>query len=171
MNQEELISYLDDLLLEHTGKHLDNLQLSILQGVLDNNKYSEIARQYSCTNGHVRDKAYELWQTLSQILNEKINKTNFKATVERLGFANNQHQIIINPIQVEKINLCQYSEERESQIKKDFNKNKSKNKAQPNTNLSIEIKTIKKLYKLGLTIEQIADALELSLDEIEEFID
>lgn len=55
METQELINYLDELLVFQTGKHLDNLQLSILQGVLNGQKYADIAEEYHCTNGHIKD--------------------------------------------------------------------------------------------------------------------
>jgi len=154
METQELINYLDELLISQTGKHLDNLQLSILKGVLNGQKYADIAEEYHCTNGHAKDKAYELWKILSQVLGEDINKSNFKATIERLGFANTQHQIVGNPIQIGKINLCANSTKNN---KKDLD-------------IKIKIKAIKKLRDLGLTNEQIAEALEISIEQIDNVI-
>ena len=157
MNQQELMNYLDELIFTQTGKHLDSLQLSILKGVLKGQKYADIAQEYNCSNGHAKDKAYELWQILSDALDEDINKANFKANIERLGFTNTQHQIIGNPIQIGKINLCGESVEKEE--------NELKNN-QENIELKTKLNIIPQLIKLGLTDEQIASGLNLSLEEV-----
>ncbi len=34
-------------------------QVEILKGVLNGQKYPEIAKQYKCTKGHVKDEAYK----------------------------------------------------------------------------------------------------------------
>ncbi|WP_373479874.1 hypothetical protein [Geminocystis sp.] len=161
MSDKELIDYLDHLLFNEIGKHLDNLQLSILKGVLKGQKYSDIAEEYSCTTGHARDKGSELLKILSEALGEDINKSNFKATIERLGFSNVQSPIIGNKVKVRNINLCSNNEKTE---KKDI---KKKENQQNNLDLKIKIKTIKKLKELGLTNQQIAEALDLSIEEIE----
>jgi hypothetical protein len=61
MESQDLLDYIDNLVFTQTGKHLDNLQFSTLTGVLNGQKYPDIARDYNCTKGHVKDKAYELW--------------------------------------------------------------------------------------------------------------
>jgi hypothetical protein len=78
-----ILNYLDKSVLRHTGKHLDTLQSKILQGVLLGQKYSDIAKDYKCTDGHVRDKASELWKVLRTVLGEDINRGNLRAIVER----------------------------------------------------------------------------------------
>ncbi|WP_017292705.1 hypothetical protein [Geminocystis herdmanii] len=125
METQELINYLDELLVSQTGKHLDNLQLSILKGVLNGQKYADIAEEYCCTNGHTKDKAYELWKILSEALGEDINKSNLKATIERLGIANNYSKLF-NPVQIGEINLCsnkRENEQKEKKIEKNIKKN------------------------------------------------
>lgn len=166
MNEKELINYLDELLFNQTGKHLDNLQLSILNGVLNGKKYSDIAEDYSCTTGHARDKGYELLKIISEALGEEINKSNFKATIERLGIANNYCKLF-NPVQIAEINLCSNSATNEI---KDLSVKENRENNKQDLELKINVKNIKKLRELGLTKEQIAEALDLSLEEIEKVI-
>ena len=47
MNPQELAGYLDELIFSSTGKHIDSLQLAILKGVLNGQKYADIAKEYS----------------------------------------------------------------------------------------------------------------------------
>ncbi|WP_017292485.1 hypothetical protein [Geminocystis herdmanii] len=166
METEDLINYLDELLLSQTGKHLDNLQLSILKGVLNGQKYADIAEDYHCSNDHAKDKAYELWKILSEALGEDLNKSNFKATIQRLGIANNNSKLF-NPVQIAEINLCSNIATNENKDL-DFNKNNRNN--QEDFESKVSIKTIKKLKNLGLTNGQIAEALDLSLEDINKAI-
>lgn len=167
METEDLINYLDELLVSQTGKHLDNLQLSILKGVLNGQKYADIAENYHCSNGHAKDKAYELWKILSEALGEDINKSNFKATIQRLGIANIESPIVGNKVKVRNINLCSNTDTNRNKDL-DFKKNNRNNKE--DFDLKVSIKTIKKLKNLGLNNEQIAEALDLSLEDINKAI-
>ncbi|MEG4860568.1 hypothetical protein QUB75_29720, partial [Microcoleus sp. K1-B6] len=87
MDTQEVLNSIDELVFAKTGKHLDTLQVAILKGVLNNRKYAQIAEEYHCSQGHVRDASYELWQMLSTALGADINKSNFRATVERWRIA------------------------------------------------------------------------------------
>ncbi len=93
MNWEAVLQSIDELVFQQTGKHLNNLQVAILKGVLNGEKYREIAQRYQCTKGHVKDEGYELWQVLSEVLGEDLHKSNFCATVERLGIANSDSSL------------------------------------------------------------------------------
>ncbi|MEG4441455.1 NB-ARC domain-containing protein [Microcoleus sp. AT9_B5] len=88
MDVQEVLKLADDLVFINTGKHLDNLQEVILRGTLQGQKYSKIADQSHCTEGHIKDIASELWQLLSEVLGEEVNKSNFRVTFERLKLSN-----------------------------------------------------------------------------------
>lgn len=108
MNAQDLVSYLDDLLFSKTGKHIDTLQMAILRGVLKGQKYGDIAQEYGCSNGHAKDEAYKLWQLLSDTLGEDINKSNFRATIERIIAKNSSKKnygigVMVNSHQIEKL--------------------------------------------------------------------
>jgi hypothetical protein len=94
MKSQEVLDYIDNLVFSDTGQHLDNLQFSILKGVLNGKKYPEIAKEYNCTKGHVRDEAYELWGILSKVLGEDVHNSNFRAVVERLRLGNIKSSIV-----------------------------------------------------------------------------
>jgi len=161
MDTQELVSYLDDLLFSSTGNHIDSLQVAILKGVLNGQKYADIAKDYNCSAGHVKDEAYKFWKLLSKALGEEVNKSNFRAKAERI-VANNS-QFVNSNVKINKLNLCpnysSYPEKNddlieEDQVIADAIEKKTKRE------------TIPRLLKLGLTPEQIAEALDLSLQEV-----
>jgi hypothetical protein len=93
MDTQELVNYLDELLYDSTGKHIDSLQVAILKGVLNGEKYQDIAKEYKCSASHAKDEAYKLWRSLSQTFNEDINKSNFKAVIDRIISKNNKFPV------------------------------------------------------------------------------
>ena len=164
MDWQTTLTSIDELVFQHTGKHLDNLQVSILKGVLNGQKYADIARQYKCSCGHVKDEGYKLWQLLSEALGEDIKKSNFCATVERLGIGN-PNSSFVNPVQIGHLNLCNISETSSSNQWGDVNSN-----SESDLNSS-QTKAISNLIQLGLTPEQIAEALDLPLEEVENIME
>jgi Cdc6-like AAA superfamily ATPase len=50
--------------------------------------YDYIAREYNVSTSHVGDVGADLWQLLSEILDEDIKKTNFCSTLERVYYIN-----------------------------------------------------------------------------------
>ncbi len=161
MDTQELVSYLDDLLFSSTGDRIDSLQVAILKGVLNGQKYADIAKEYKCSAGHVKDEAYKFWKLLSEALGEEVNKSNFRAKIEKITATNSN--LFGNPVQIGKINLCSNSHSNleknddileEGQVLTDAIQKQTKRE------------TIPRLVKLGLTPEQIAEALDLSLQEV-----
>lgn len=88
MHAEDLLTFADELIFAQTGKHLDDLQKSILEGSLQGKRYSDIAEEYCCSDGHVKDVASRLWQIISEELGEEVKKKNLRATFERFLFSN-----------------------------------------------------------------------------------
>jgi DNA-directed RNA polymerase specialized sigma24 family protein len=183
MEVQQLLTYMDEIIFKQTGKHLDSLQIAIIKGVLEGQKYTEIAEDYHCSRGHAKDEAYALWNILSKELGEDINRSNFKATIERLGLGNFQSPIVGNRFKVNNINLCNNSpENQDNPIVNDSVEHSNQNQTQTSNNINnhltaikqaqkqAKLETIPKLINLGLTAQQIAEALELSLDEIQEFM-
>jgi len=177
MESQDLLDYIDNLVFTQTGKHLDNLQFSILTGVLNGQKYPDIAKDYNCTKGHVKDKAYELWQILSKTLGQDINRSNFSVTIRRLGISNTQSHLV-HPIQVGNINFYGNSSKEESAIIDDDIQETNKTNLYENdyqiiieqTEKKTKLQTIPKLVKIGLTAEQVAEMLELPLNEVQEIV-
>ncbi|GGA46643.1 hypothetical protein [Okeania sp. KiyG1] len=177
MDWQTVLNSIDKLVFQQTGKHLDSLQMAILKGVLNGQKYTEIAQMYGCTKGHAKDEGYQLWQLLSEVFGEKLKKSNFCATVERLGFANSQHQIIGNPVQIGNLNLCNNRETTELE-NRDFVNTKSDDEKTTSCQPTIEnvlytnkLNTVSKLIKLGLTAQQIAEAVDLPLKEVQQLME
>lgn len=169
MSLEEVLQYIDDRVFAKTEKHLDTLQRAILQGVFDGQKYANIAEEYKCTAGHVKDEAYKLWRLLSEVLGQDLNKSNFRATVERLGITNSI--VFENSGSIRDINLCPDSGI--SELEEDLNAEEEESDRTPtksNIEREIQLKNVPKLVKLGLTAEQISDALDLPLTDVQKVI-
>jgi tetratricopeptide (TPR) repeat protein len=83
MGVEAALQQADSLVLATTGKHLNDLQRQILQAVWQRQTYGEIAQALRYTEGHIKDTASQLWQTLSQALDERVTKGNSLTVLER----------------------------------------------------------------------------------------
>lgn len=83
MNVEDVIKFADDLVFAVTAKHLDSLQQAILKGAWNNQKYREIAEQQHRSEKYIKEVGFKLWKILSEVLGEELNKSNFKAALER----------------------------------------------------------------------------------------
>jgi hypothetical protein len=105
MDTQEVFKFADELVFTKTGKHLDNLQEAILRGTVQNKKYSKIAEENNCTQGHVKDVASEFWKILSEILGEEVSKSNFRATLERLRVSNISH-VGKDIVHIGNVNVC-----------------------------------------------------------------
>lgn len=90
MDVQEILKWADELMLAKTGAHLNTLELAILERVWNNHKYQEIADEYHCTEANVKRAAGNLWKLISEALNEKVDKKNFRATMERFYFSNSK---------------------------------------------------------------------------------
>jgi hypothetical protein len=83
MDITEVLKITDELVSSQTKQHLDNIQRGIILGVWEGKTYWKIATEYNFSEGHVRDIGYKLWKVLSDVLGEKVNKSNFRVTLER----------------------------------------------------------------------------------------
>jgi tetratricopeptide (TPR) repeat protein len=96
MNADTAINWIDRLVTLETGKHLNDLQIFTIERVWLGKKYIEIAEDYHCTEGHVKDTAAALWQLLTQLLQERVTKTNLKSVLQR-QIASIEFQPIVIP--------------------------------------------------------------------------
>jgi hypothetical protein len=87
MTVKKALQYVDRLIVEQTGKHMDDLQKAVIEGTWQRQTYENIAQEHHATKNHVGDVGYKLWQLLSEQLGEDINKLNFRSTIERLRLA------------------------------------------------------------------------------------
>jgi len=99
MNVKEVLQFADELVFAQTGKHLDDIQETVIKGVWQGQTYDKIADQCNRSESHVRDIGYKLWQVFSEQLDQDINKRNFRSTLSRLKVTsspiiiqNNNHQ-------------------------------------------------------------------------------
>ena len=170
MSWQEVLKYVDHLLFNQTGQHLNSLQIAILRGVFENQKYAQVARESNCTEGHVKDEAYALWQKLSEALQQTLNKSNFRATIERI-ITNSASTFLGN--QIGSLNLCpNNSQELDTdsvKLESEIIGVESLN-AVENVRKKAKLEVVLNLVKLGLTAEQIAQSLNLPLDDVEQFI-
>ncbi|MEG3923858.1 MULTISPECIES: NB-ARC domain-containing protein [unclassified Microcoleus] len=88
MNLKEMLNVADRIVFEKTGQHLDDLQAAVLRGTLQRETYKEIAKDFNCSESRIREIGSELWQLLSEEFGEKVSKSNFRSTMERLQNSN-----------------------------------------------------------------------------------
>ncbi len=104
MDIAQVLKLADELLFTHTGEHLDNLQETILKGTLQGDKYAKIASDTHVSEGHVRDRASELWQDLSDVLGEDVNKSNARNILEKIIIS---HSVSSgNFISIHQVSIC-----------------------------------------------------------------
>ncbi|MBE9184185.1 ATPase [Microcoleus sp. LEGE 07076] len=109
MDVQEVLKLADDLVFINTGKHLDNLQEVILRGTLQCQKYSKIADESHCSEGHIKDIASELWKLLSKILGEEVNKANFRVRLEQVKLSNLWNFNNKDCLHIGEVNFCENS--------------------------------------------------------------
>ena len=107
MDIQEVLTLADNLIFASTGKHLDHLQKSILEGTLQGQTYTKIAEDIHSSEGHIRDLGSEIWRIFSKELGETVNKSNFRAILEKAKFYNNfSSSIVSDHLTVKTINIC-----------------------------------------------------------------
>ena len=104
MDVAEILQFADQLILNKTGKRLDDLQKTVITGVYEGKTYETIADECHRSESRVRSVGSKLWQILSESLGEDVNKHNFCWTIERV--ANNQFILGNN-----NINYCHNNKE------------------------------------------------------------
>ena len=105
MDIAEVLKLADELLFTHTGEHLDYLQETILKGTLQGQKYAKIASENNLSEGHVRDTASDLWQILSDVLGENVNKLNARNILEKIIISNSVYAIG-DYISIHQVSIC-----------------------------------------------------------------
>ena len=83
MDTADILQFVDEVVCVRTGKHLNDLQRKIIEGILNRQKYSDIADTYGCTAGHAKDVGYELLHMLSDAFDEPVHKGNLGSVLER----------------------------------------------------------------------------------------
>ncbi len=150
---QSLITNIDDLVFPYTGEHLDDVQSEVLEGVINHQKYTEIAKNHHRSDKYVKDIAGKLWKTLSEILGEEVNKANLRSSLRRYYYNVSHNFNVINPVQINEGHICNNLPENQLQ------------KSKIDEEVKLEIAT--ELIKEGLTVEQIARILKLPLELVQ----
>jgi hypothetical protein len=166
MDTAHILQFVDKVLSAKTGKHLNDLQRGIIEGILKRQKYSDIADTYGCTAGHAKDVGYELLQMLSDIFSEPVDKPNLKSALKRQSTIkialNNSNNIDGNSNTINYIKTCSEkptpTPDKSQPPTPDF---------QESTN-QVKIEMIGKLRQLGLKDEQIAEVVGLALEVVQQ---
>ncbi len=107
MNLEEVLKLADELVFAHTGKHLNDLQETILRRTWEDEDYREIATASNRSEDRVRQVGAELWQILTEQLGEKVNKSNFRSAMQRFQFSLfSSKSIVAQQLQNSPVNFC-----------------------------------------------------------------
>src|SRR5919199_2362536 len=78
MTIEEALEWVDSTLETKTGKQLTPPEKQILKAAWDNETYNAVADSLYMSVGHIKDLASLLWKRLSDLLDEKVAKNNFR---------------------------------------------------------------------------------------------
>lgn len=88
MDFEEAFQALDAAVVAKKQRHLKDIEVAILRGSWQGKKYHEIAQTQGYTTEYLKqDVGPKLWKLLSEILGEKVSKTNFRTALARHLFA------------------------------------------------------------------------------------
>ncbi|MBD2114305.1 MULTISPECIES: tetratricopeptide repeat protein [Cyanophyceae] len=79
----DAVELADRLVFTVTGRHLNDLQRTILYQVWHGQKYLDIANTAGYTEGHIKDVAYQMWRLLSRVTGEKVTKSTLKSALKR----------------------------------------------------------------------------------------
>ncbi|XZN92965.1 MAG: hypothetical protein ACM65M_09110 [Microcoleus sp.] len=166
MDSPQILQFVDKAVWARTGKHLNNLQRKIITGILNRKKYTDVAETYGYSSQHVKKASHELLQMLSEVFGEQVKKSNLESVLERqinhninLGNKNT----FKNTNKISYINNCSNPSTpnpNQSQPETPELQEESKNQT--------KIETIDKLRQFGLSDEQIAEALDLPLEQVKQ---
>jgi len=166
MDTAHILQFVDKVLSAKTGKHLNDLQRGIIEGILNRQKYSDIAGTYGCTVGHAKDVGYKLLHMLSDVFDEPVDKGNLESVLERQLNLNinlgDRTTNFGNSHTINYINGC-------SELP-----NATPDKSPPATPdyqdsaNQVKIEMVGKLRQLGLKDEQIAEVLGLAWEVLKQ---
>jgi len=165
MDSPQILQFVDEAVYTNTGKRLNNLQRRIIAGILNRQRYADVAETYGYSSQHVKKASHELLQMLSEVFGEQVKKSNLESVIERqinqninLGKNNN-----FQNNRISYVNNCPNPSTPtpdESQQESPDLQQKSKNQT--------KIETIDKLRQFGLSDEQIAEALDIPLEQVKQ---
>jgi hypothetical protein len=167
MDTAHILQFVDEVVCAKTGKHLNDLKRKIIEGILKQQKYSDIADTYGCTAGHAKDIGYKLLQMLSDVFDEPVDKRNLKSVLERqlnlnINFGDRNTTNFWDSNRINYINGC-------SELP-----TSTPDKSQPATpdyqdcTNQVKIEMVGKLRQLGWRDEQIAEVVGLALEVVKQ---
>ncbi|MGK7925492.1 MAG: NB-ARC domain-containing protein [Spirulina sp.] len=114
MKFEQALQLVDEVLFTKQNRHLSDPEMTILQGTWQGIAYDEIAEssQYS-VNYLMRDVGPNLWRSLSEILGEKVSKSNCRTVLERYQIADKTGENIAIATQKNKQKTANRSQHRD----------------------------------------------------------
>jgi hypothetical protein len=93
MEMKEALEFVDALVFDQVGKPLDDLERTIFRGAWKGQTYGEIAQNYHCSEGHVKDVGARLWERLSIALGIEVNKKNFRGAIDKHATLEREHAL------------------------------------------------------------------------------
>lgn len=162
MNSQEIFEFIDESVYENKGERLNDLHRAVIEGILKHQKYEEIADEYGCSPGHAKDVGYELLQMLSEVFGELVNKKNLRSILSRKRVLN----VVKNTFGDSNIdtfgdgNIIHICNDPPSSKTKSVNVNQQ-------DSYQTDHNVIQKLQQFGLSNEQIAEALNLPVEIID----
>ncbi|MBE9188188.1 hypothetical protein IQ270_27005 [Microcoleus sp. LEGE 07076] len=166
MDTAHILQFVDEVLSAKTGKHLNDLQRKIIEGILNRQKYSDIADTYGCTVGHVKDVGYKLLHMLSDVFDEPVDKGNLESVLERqLNLNINFGDRTTNFGHSNTINYINGCSELPTSAP---DKSRSETPDFQDSTNQVKIEMVGKLRELGLKDEQIAEVLGLALEVVKQ---
>jgi hypothetical protein len=79
---EVALKVADEAIFAHTARHLRNIEVAVLRGALQGQKYDQIAAACDYAPEYIKhDVGPKLWQLLSCSLGERVSKTNLTAVL------------------------------------------------------------------------------------------
>ncbi|MFB2974543.1 AAA family ATPase [Aerosakkonema sp. BLCC-F183] len=135
MDVKELSKWTDEQVFAKTGQHLDSLQKSILESVLQRQNFHKIAGNNGYSYDHVKKEGAKLWKLLSDVFSEEIEQKNVRSILENKAgstiYSFGDSSLIISNHNINKnhINICrensQYLEDIETRSRSTQYENKS----------------------------------------------
>lgn len=84
MNFEDALSLVDNTVFDKASRRLNKVEIAVLQGSWQGKTYDEIADETHYSVSYLkRHVGPDLWKTLSEVLEESVNKINFQTVLER----------------------------------------------------------------------------------------
>src|SRR4028118_2170534 len=83
MDSPQILQFVDEAVYTNTGKRLNNLHRRIIAGILNRQRYADVAETYGYSSQHVKKASHELLQMLSEVFGEQVKKSNLESVIER----------------------------------------------------------------------------------------